>query len=136
MEIVRFEAPERAEGTQIGVAYELRWRLEGTALDLEVIGASRTRVELGDCDFFDLGFSAYFNSLPVWRDDLLRTGEARDYVMRFVTVPELSALESRQRYEPVAARTIRYSSGSFEADIDFDDEGFVMLYHDFLERVA
>jgi hypothetical protein len=136
MEIVRFEAPERAEGTQIGLAYELRWRLEGARLHLEVIGGPRASVELGACDFFDLGFSAYFNSLPVWRDDLLRAGQPRDYVMRFVDVPALSASESRQRYEPVGPRTIRYSSGSFQADIDFDEDGFVTLYHDFLERVA
>jgi hypothetical protein len=136
MEIVRFEAADRAEGTQVGVAYELRWRLKGAQLDLDVVGGPRARVDLGECDFFDLAYSAYFNSLPVWRDDLLRTGERRNYVMRFVNVPELSTFESRQRYEPVGLRTIRYSSGSFAADIDFDDEGFVTLYHDFLERVA
>ncbi len=29
MEIVRVESLDRANGTQIGIAYELRWRLDG-----------------------------------------------------------------------------------------------------------
>ena len=136
MEIVRFESAEHAEGTQVGVAYELRWRLDGEQLEVELVGARSKRVELGGCDFFDLAYSAYFNSLPVWRDDLLRIREPRDYAMRFVDVPGLSASESRQRYEPVGRRTIRFSSGSFEATIDFDQDGFVLLYQDLLERVA
>jgi hypothetical protein len=133
MEIVRFEAPDRAEGTQIGLTYELRWRLDGARLELETVGERHAAVELGDCDFFDLGYSPYFNSLPVWRDGF---DAPREYRMRFVTVPELEAVESVQRYEPVGGRVIRYSSGDFQADIEFDADGFVTLYHDFLERIA
>ena len=33
-------------------------------------------------------------------------------------------------------RTVGYSPGSFEADIEFDADGFVTLYHDYLERIA
>ena len=46
MEIARVEvdgADLRAEGTQIGVAYELRYRLEGGALDLETVGGPSAR---------------------------------------------------------------------------------------------
>ena len=32
--------------------------------------------------------------------------------------------------------TVRYSSGGFEADIEFDADGLVTLYHDYLERIA
>ena len=32
MEIVRVESLDRAHGTQIGIAYELRWRLDGAVL--------------------------------------------------------------------------------------------------------
>ena len=71
MEIVHVESLDRAHGTQIGVSYELRWRLDGPVLDLEVDGAPGVRVELGDADFFDLHHSAFFNSLPVARDRLL-----------------------------------------------------------------
>jgi hypothetical protein len=31
---------------------------------------------------------------------------------------------------------VRYSSGSFTADIEFDADGFVTLYHGFLERLS
>jgi hypothetical protein len=101
MEIVYAESLDRAHGTQIGVAYELRWRLNGPVLDLRLAGGPGVRVELGDADFFDLGHSAFFNSLPVARDRLLEPGLAREYTMRFVRVPELTAEPAWQRYEPL-----------------------------------
>jgi uncharacterized protein len=64
MEIVRVESLDRARGTQIGIAYELRWNLDGPALDLTLDGGPGIRVELGEADFFDLHHSAFFNSLP------------------------------------------------------------------------
>jgi uncharacterized protein len=136
MEIVRFDAPERAEGTQIGTAYELRWWLDGSSLELEVVGGRREQVDLGDADFFDVLNSPYFNSLPVWRDDLLAAALAHDYTMRFVVVPDLATSLSAQRYEPLGAHTIRFRSVSFEADIEFDADGFVTLYHGYLERIT
>ncbi len=136
MEIVYVESLDRAHGTQIGVSYELRWRLDGQVLDLEVAGGPAARVELGDADFFDLHHSAFFNSLPVARDRLLEGAPAREYTMRFVRVPELTAERARQRYEPLGNRTVHYRSAGFEADISFDDDGFVALYQDYLERVG
>jgi uncharacterized protein len=136
MEIVYVESLDRAHGTQIGVTYELRWHLDGPVLDLQVIGGPTARVELGDADFFDLHNSAFFNSLPVARDGLLEGGPAREYTMRFVRVPKLTAERSWQRYEPLGNRAVHYTSAGFEADISFDDDGFVTLYQDYLERVA
>jgi len=136
MEIAYVESLDHASGTQIGLAYELRWELTGSSLRVEVVGGGKRDVELGDCDFFDLAFSPFFNSLPVARDALHDAGPARDYRMRFVTAPALTDSVVPQRYEPLGGRRVRYSSGSFEADIDFDADGFVTLYHDFLERVA
>jgi len=74
--------------------------------------------------------------LPVVRDGLLDGGPARDYVMRFVRVPELEVVRSEQRYTPRGDRVVGYSSGSFAADIEFDADGFVTLYHGFLERLS
>ena len=65
MEIVRVESLDRARGTQIGIAYGLRWKLDGPVLELTLDGGPSIRVELGDADFFDLHHSAFFNSLPV-----------------------------------------------------------------------
>jgi hypothetical protein len=126
MEVAHVESFERAAGTQIGVGYELRWRLDGPRLELDVVGA----------DFFDVFASPFFNSLPVARDRLLAFGPPRDYVMRFVRVPELEVVRSEQRYEPRGGRVVGYASGSFAADIEFDRDGFVTLYHGFLERVS
>jgi hypothetical protein len=136
MEIAHVESLEDASGTQIGLSYELRWRLLGERLDLEVIDGPQATIELEDADFFDIFASPFFNSLPAVRDGLLAGGAPRDYTMRFVRVPELEVVRSEQRYEPLGGRVVRYSSGSFSADITFDEDGFVTEYAGFLERLA
>jgi uncharacterized protein len=135
MEIAHVESLERASGTQIGAGYELRWHLDGARIELEVVGVRLMTVELEDADFFDVFASPFFNSLPVVRDGLLDDGPPRDYEMQFIHVPELRAERNAQRYEPLGDRVVRYSSGSFTADIEFDEDGFVTNYRGFLERV-
>jgi uncharacterized protein len=136
MEIVYADSLDRAHGTQVGITYELRWRLAGALLYLELIGGRSVRVELGDADFFDLQHSAFFNSLPAVGDGLLDGGPARDYTMRFVRVPELTAEPYPQRYTPLGDRAVHYSSAGFEADISFGEDGYVNLYQDYLERIG
>jgi len=139
MEIARVEVERdelRAEGTQIGVAYELRYRLEGDALDLEIVGGRSGRVEPGDADFVDLGFSPLTNTLPILRDDLHRGGSPRDYVMALVDVPSLEVSRSEQRYEPVGQNVVRFRSGDFEAVLELDEDGFVLRYPGLAERKA
>jgi hypothetical protein len=136
MEIAYVESLDAASGTQIGAGYELRWALDGARLDLEVVAGAEATVELGDADYFDVFASPFFNSLPVVRDGLLDGGAARDYTMQFVRVPELEVVSSEQRYEPLGDRVVRYSSGSFSTEIEFDADGFVTDYRGFLERVA
>jgi hypothetical protein len=91
----------------------------------------------------DLGYSPLFNSTPVLRDRLVDEGaEARDYLMAWVSVPELTVTPSRQRYEPLGRdgdfAVVRYSNldSDFTARIWFDADGFVAEYEDFLRRVA
>ena len=69
------------------------------------------------------------------RDNLLVEGPPRDYVMAFVEVPELTVVRNDQRYQPKGDRVVRYSSGTFAADIAFDEDGFVTTYEGFLERL-
>jgi hypothetical protein len=138
MEIVRVEQGDdalHANGTQIGVAYELRYELEPEILRLEVVGERKLDVELEGRDFFDLAFSPLLNSLPVLRDRLLSDGPARDYVMRFISVPDLEVVDDEQRYEPLGPGHVRFRSGDFSADLDFDDDGFVIRYEGLAERV-
>ena len=137
MEIARVEVDGddlRAEGTQIGVAYELRYRLEDGALELELVGGRSRRVEPGDADFVDLGFSPLTNTLPILRDDLHRGGGPRDYVMALVDVPSLEVSRSEQRYEPISPNVVRFSSGEFEAELELDEDGFVVRYPGLAER--
>jgi len=136
MEVAHVESFSRASGTQLGVSYEMRWTLDGDRLTVEVIGGASMTISLDGADFFDVFASPFFNSLPVVWDGLLGRVKARDYVMRFVQVPELTVVESTQRYESHGDRMVRYSSGTFEADIEFDEDGFVLRYDRFLERLA
>jgi uncharacterized protein len=139
MEVARAEVNGgelRATGAQLGVAYELRYELLPELLRLDLVGERQLDVRLDGLDFFDLGGSPLFNSLPVLRDRLLDGGDARDYVMRWVSVPELEIDESLQRYEPLGDGLIRYTSGSFVADIRFDEDGFVSRYEGLAERLA
>jgi hypothetical protein len=138
MEVAHVELREsdfRAVGTQLGPTYELRYRLEPSRLCLEIIGQSSLEVELEDADFFDLGWSPLFNSLPVIRDKLLESGPPRRYQMRWVDVPSLAVHESEQRYEPLGNAQVRFSAGDFSADIRFDESGFVLEYPGIAMRV-
>ena len=139
MELARVEVVGtdlHATGTQLGVTYELRYELEPELLRLDLVGERRLDVPLAGLDFFDLGNSPLFNSLPVLRDGLLSGGGARDYVMRWVSVPELEVHESPQRYEPLDDGIVRFSSGSFVADVEFDGDGFVLSYPRLAERIG
>jgi hypothetical protein len=91
----------------------------------------------------DLGYSPLFNSTPVLRDGLLAEGApARDYLMAWVSVPDLTVTPSRQRYEPLGREgdltIIRYTNldSGYTAKVSFDADGFVVDYEDFLERIA
>jgi uncharacterized protein len=117
-----------AQGTQLGATYELRYRLASETLSLELVGQRSLEVELGDADFFDLGWSPLFNSLPVVRDGLLRSGPVRDYVMRWIDVPTLEVSRSSQQYQPLGSGLVRFRAGAFEADICFDEDGYVVHY--------
>ena len=135
MEVARADvnaAELSARGTQIGVAYELRYELEPGRLRAEIVGGRSLDTGLEGADFFDLGYSPLFYSLPVLRG----LDGPSDFVMAFVEVPSLDVVRSQQRYEPLGDGVIRYSSGSFVAEIRFDSDGFVTRYEGLAERVS
>jgi uncharacterized protein len=121
-----------ARGTQIGIAYELRYELEPGRLRAEIQGGPRVDLGLDGADFFDLGYSPLFNSLPV----LGGLQAATDFLMAFVAVPSLEVSRAEQRYAPLGDRIVRFSSGSFVAAIEFDEDGFVTRYEGLAERVG
>lgn len=139
----------RAHGTQLGAAYRLTYEVETDssflterfAAECETVEGT-TRIELrrggeltDDTLDVDLQFSPLFNSLPVLRDRLLDGGEARLYTMAFVLVPELNVVASEQEYAPLEPGLVRFSSGTFSADISFDTDGFVVDYPQLARRV-
>ena len=71
--------------------------------------------------------------MPVLRRGLLRPSEPVDFVMAWVSVPDLAVHRSDQRYTHVDATddggaVIRYESGRFRADVVFDADGLVIDY--------
>jgi hypothetical protein len=140
-----------ARGTQLRADYSLSYMLETSELFLSehlraevetVHGAGSLDLGRGTTplkdDVFDLDLQAspLFNSLPVLRDRLHEGGEAREYTMAFVRVPELSVQRSAQRYVPLDRGVVRFRSGTFTADIEFDADGFVVRYPGLAERVS
>jgi hypothetical protein len=135
MEIADVEVADSglsARGTQIGIAYELRYELEPGRLRATIVGGPYLDLGLDGADFFDLGYSPLFNSLPV----LAGLDAATDFVMAFVEVPSLELSRSEQRYEPLGDGVVRFSSGAFVANLQFDEDGFVTRYEGLAERVG
>ena len=80
--------------------------------------------------------------MPVLRHRLHESGGPVDFLMAWVSVPELAAYPSRQRYTFVRrepeARVVQFETldGSFVADIGFDDQGVVLDYPGVARLVA
>ena len=135
MEIARAELDGgelSATGTMIGVSYELRYELEPGRLRARIVDGPEVDVGLEGTDYFDLNFSPLFNTLPL----LDGLEKPTDFVMTFVRVPSLEVERSEQRYEPLGERLVRYSSGDFVAEIEFDEDWFVTRYQWLAERVG
>ena len=90
-----------------------------------------------DCD---IGMCPLTNTMPVLRHDLLRNPGDHEFLMAFIEVPSLRVVPSRQRYTHVrpghpAGAVVKYRSGSFESDLVFDADGFVLEYPQLGRRV-
>lgn len=112
---------------------------EGT-LDLPAPGGDLAALAGAlDCD---LGLSPLTNSMPVLRHRLHEGGGPVEFLMAWVSVPDLAVYPSRQRYTFVrrdrTARIVRYESvgGEFVSEIGFDDEGVVLDYPQLARRLA
>ncbi|HEY1276942.1 MAG TPA: putative glycolipid-binding domain-containing protein [Thermoleophilaceae bacterium] len=87
-----------------------------------------------DCD---IAFSPLTNAMPILRDGLLVGGEPREYLMAWISVPDLAVTPSPQRYEPIDDRHVRFASldSDFTADLELDADGLVLRYPRLAERV-
>ncbi|MGY1579112.1 putative glycolipid-binding domain-containing protein [Streptomyces sp. MN13] len=103
-----------------------RWTADGRPLP-ETDGAL-------DCD---LGLCPLTNTMPVLRHGLHRAGGPREFLMAWVSVPDLAVRPSRQTYTPLGTEgLVRYSSGTFRSDVRFDRDGLVVDYPDLARRLG
>lgn len=83
--------------------------------------------ELHGCIDVDLSSTPLTNTLPIRRLGLA-PGTARDLMVAFIKVPELTFSAVAQRYTRTSGSVYRYESGSFRADLPTDEHGLVLDY--------
>jgi hypothetical protein len=110
-------------------------------VDLHLAGGDAGAV-LGAVDC-DLGRSPLTNVMPVRRHRLHEAQGAVDFLMAWVSVPDLGVHPSRQRYQHVrpaaggAPAVVRYVGAhrGFESELQLDTDGFVLIYPGIGRRV-
>ncbi|MEV4789062.1 putative glycolipid-binding domain-containing protein [Streptomyces tuirus] len=102
-----------------------RWTANGEPLP-DVGGAF-------DCD---LGLCPLTNTMPVLRHRLHQEPGEREFLMAWVSVPDLAVRPSRQTYTHLRPGRVRFSSGDFRSDLEFDEDGFVVDYPQLATRLT
>ncbi|HEY4227212.1 MAG TPA: putative glycolipid-binding domain-containing protein [Candidatus Limnocylindrales bacterium] len=92
------------------------WTLDGTR-------ASKLR----SCTDIDLGCSPSTNTLPI-RRLRLGIGDSKTISAAWITFPDLEVVKAAQTYSRLDETTYHYASGTFEADLNVDDDGLVTTY--------
>jgi hypothetical protein len=75
--------------------------------------------------------------MPIVRHGLHTTPGSHDFLMAWVSVPDLRVHASRQRYETVRAGdrpVVRYSDTEFSAELELDTDGLVVHYPQLARR--
>jgi hypothetical protein len=119
-----------------------RWSIRASAtgaVDLPPPGGDVSGIaDSLDCD---LALSPLTNTMPVLRHGLLEGGGPLDFVMAWVSVPDLSVHRSGQRYTFLRREgersIVRYESSSrdFVAELTNDPDGLVVEYPGIGRRV-
>jgi uncharacterized protein len=100
---------------------------------------------LGEALDCDLGFSPLTNTMPVLRHGLDREPGQVDFVMAWISVPDLGVHALHQRYQHLGATsdgaTVRYASvedgrETFTAELELDRDGLVRHYPGLARRVT
>ncbi|MFF7375198.1 putative glycolipid-binding domain-containing protein [Streptomyces massasporeus] len=86
-----------------------------------------------DCD---LGLCPLTNTMPVLRHRLHREPGEREFLTAWVSVPDLAVRPSRQTYTHLRPGLVRFSSGDFRSDLEFDEDGFVVDYPQLATRLT
>jgi hypothetical protein len=116
--------------------------------DVELAGDVDLSAAGGDLDLVkgapdcDLARSPLTNVMPVRRHDLHRKAGGVDFLMAWVSVPDLGVHPSQQRYEHVrtdeSGSVVRYVGAhrDFEGLLELDPDGLVLVYPQLARRVT
>ncbi|MCD7034354.1 putative glycolipid-binding domain-containing protein [Metabacillus sp. GX 13764] len=109
----------------------------GASLELESDGRGRwfkegeELAELNGAIDPDIQATPFTNTLPINRNSW-EIGEEKEFQMVYVEVPSLQVRKAEQRYtylgEKDGRRVFQYQSGSFDAEVLVDGDGFVVEY--------
>jgi uncharacterized protein len=148
------------QGRPFRLAYELAWdaswRLREARLIVTTERATRslrlatdgqghwrdadTRAlpELDGCIDIDIWPTPFTNTFPIRRQPLA-IGERREFVMAWVSAPELTVRPMRQGYTRLADRLYLYENldgSGFRADLAVDEDSVVLDYQGLFRRVG
>lgn len=119
-----------------------QWNNTEKHLSLEVDEAQNWTLNDEPLDFasgfidIDLGVTPATNTLPIRRFALMME-EGKDTTAVWLRFPALSVEPLSQRYTRIGEHEYTYESfkSGFRADLHFDDDGVVIRYGDFWQRV-
>jgi hypothetical protein len=118
---VQVESAAGARSLELQRSPDGSWRADGAAL-ADLAGAL-------DCD---LAFSPLTNTMPILRHQLHQRGGAARLAMAWVSLPDLAVSRSEQGYEHLRrigdGAVVRFTAGSFTADLEVDGDGLVVRY--------
>ena len=139
---VRLTYRLQVDATGATRALDLADAVGGATLTLRGDGHGRWRdadgapvPELDDCIDVDISTTPLTNTLPV-RRLRLAPGESAEIQVAYVDVPSLAVRPVAQSYRRIDERSYRYASGSFSADVVFDEHELVTDYVGLWHRVA
>jgi hypothetical protein len=99
---------------------------------------ARALPELDGCIDIDIWPTPFTNTFPIRRQPLA-IGERREFVMAWVSAPELTVRPMRQGYTRLADRLYLYQNldgSGFRAELSVDDDGVVLDYQGLFRRVG
>lgn len=100
-------------------------------------GQARVLPELEGCSDIDIWPTPFTNTFPIRRQPMA-IGERREFVMAWVSAPELTVRPMRQGYTRLADRLYLYENlegSAFRAELPVDEDGVVLDYQAVFRRV-
>ena len=93
--------------------------------------------EFDGCIDIDIWPTPFTNTFPIQRETLA-IGERREFLMAWISAPELTFIAQPQAYTRLDDRLYRFENldgSGFTADLPVDDAGLVLDYPEFFRRV-